>query len=645
MAVNAINVARVSQNLRAFNLLQTTRQSQVGLFQVQNQLATGLRFVTPSQDPYRAAAVNTLDQRLELLGQVAGNLRDANAVLGVSEEAIQNAVDLMVEARALASEAASDTISTDERKALAVVIDSLIDRAVAVGNERYLDTYLFAGHYVDQAPFEMVEDGVLFRGDGNRLRTIADTDLSQDWFTLSGPELFQSVSERVQGIVDLDPAVTEQTRISDLRGTTGQGVRLGQIVVSDGTAQANIDLSGAATVGDVIDRLNAEMPASLEAVIDSPGLVVRPAGLLGAPLSITISDVSGGQAARDLGLATDGGSIAGATADLDPMLTPRTPLSALGGGGGLTLSGGITLRNGATSATVRFNGSETVEDVLNEINQAEVGVWARIASDGRTLEVVSRVSGADLYIEEEGGQTAALLGIRSLHAGTLLDELRDGRGMNTIAGNDVRITTADGTVVEIDLDELDLDSTTTLQDVVNLFNARGGGAITLALSSRGSGLVITDNTVGGGSLRIDRVNNSPAIDGLGLDVPASGDTLVGRNVNPIRVDGAFTALMELRQGLQEDDQRAITQAGERLEAALEQMQAVQGRMAAQARTMSERTERIESEVTAARILLSEARDTDIAEAMVRFQQLETALQANLTTASRTLRLSVMDALL
>jgi len=36
-------------------------------------------------------------------------------------------------------------------------------------------------------------------------------------------------------------------------------------------------------------------------------------------------------------------------------------------------------------------------------------------------------------------------------------------------------------------------------------------------------------------------------------------------------------------------------------------------------------------VTATRVLLSDVRDVDLAEAAVRFQQLQTALQANLQT--------------
>jgi flagellin-like hook-associated protein FlgL len=224
----------------------------------------------------------------------------------------------------------------------------------------------------------------------------------------------------------------------------------------------------------------------------------------------------------------------------------------------------------------------------------------------------------------------------------VLASLNDGRGVQTLEGDDFRITTADGTNIDIDLDQLDVSGLATLQEVLDLINATGGGAVTATLASRGNGIVITDNTAGPGTIHIERLNLSPAIDGLGLDVRATGDTLVGQDVNPVRVNGTFTALLELRAGMSDDDTQAISAAGERLETVLKQMQEAQGRAAAQARAMEGRSARIESEVTATRILLSDVRDVDVAEAVVRFQQLQTALQANLVTASRVMNLSLLD---
>lgn len=72
------------------------------------------------------------------------------------------------------------------------------------------------------------------------------------------------------------------------------------------------------------------------------------------------------------------------------------------------------------------------------------------------------------------------------------------------------------------------------------------------------------------------------------------------------------------------------------------MQEVQGRLSAKAGDLLRRAERIEVETSAAEILRSDVRDTDMAETIVRFQQVQTALQANYAAAARSLGLSLLD---
>lgn len=638
MAVTPINVARVTENLEAFRLLQTLRAGQLGLFRAQNQIATGLRFQAPSEDPARAAAAGTLDRAVDRLRLVRGNVQTANAVLASGEAAMQDAIDLLREAHATALEAVNDTNSADTRRSLASLAESMLEQLTTIANRKHLSTFLFGGSYGQGAPFERITDGVLYHGDDGRLFATVDSDLARDSFTISGQQVFRALSSDVRGIVDLDPALTLQTRISDLRGATGAGVTLGRIAVMSGTTQTHIDLSGCATIGDVIDRLNAEMPADLTATITSSAIQITSSVF---PGDIAVTDVANGRTAVELGIVTTT-RVAGIVGrDLDPRLTPHTRLSALNGGAGVVLNAGITIRNGATTAFVSFDGCQTIEDVLNRINQSRAGVCAQIDPLTDRISVLNRVSGSEMRIEEAGGSSAQALGIRSQHGGTTLAELNDGRGVQTVAGADFRITTRSGATIDIDLDALDL-TTATLQDVIDLLNAQGGGAITASLSSVGNGIRIADNTTGAGTLRVDRLNLSPAIDGLGLQGVAAGGVLVADDVNPAIVDSPFTALLELQRGLDANDTRQIQAAGVRLKRVMDAMQSVQGRLAAKAKTMLDRGERIESEMTTTRVLQSDVRDADLAESIVRFQQLQTALQANLTTAGRLRDLSLLN---
>lgn len=636
MAVTPINVARVSQNLRALNLLNSVRSAQVGLFRVQNQLASGLRFNAPSEDAVGATQAGRFDRRQELLAGIGANLRTAAAALNEADAASQEANNLLIEANATALQVVEDTLSADERQALLPAVDSMLEQLVAIANRRHLDTHLFSGHAGSKPPFELTADGVMYHGDAGRLVTFVDTDLSQSAFTISGQDFFNAVSEQVEGVVDLDPLLTRETRVSDLRGADGKGVRLGRIEVTFGSTQTEVDLSGAATVGDVLDKLNAELPSGLTASITLQGINVTTAS---APFSIV--DVAGGNAATDLGILAQSPTNFVFGLDLDPRVTPRTRLADLQRGSGISVTDGIVIRNGNRSANVDFSGAQTVEDVLNRMNATNTGVRAEIAADGRTLLLRNLTSGADLTVEENGGTTATALGIRSMHEGTKLAKLNDGAGVSTVDGDDFRITTASGAQIDIDLDALNL-PTATLEDVIGLINAQSGGLVTAGFRSQGNGLEIRDNTAGPGALRIERLNVSPAIDGLGLDVPSSGGVISGRDVHPIRVNSPFTALLELRRGMQADDTQAVQKGGQRLADTLKRMQRMQGEIAAMAQQTERRSERLDAEDTAVRIMLSNVRDVDFTDAVVQFQQLQTALQANLTTSSRVYGLSLID---
>ena len=635
MALIPINVARVSNLLRTHQLLQVSRQNQNGMFALQNQIATGLRFQSPSEDPTAAAQATVLDNRLETMGQVKRNLQSVNSAMTTVEASMQEAVDLFTEAKNITLEAIGDTSSSEERRALATVVDRIIEQMVSVANRQHLNTWIFGGHYGGGAPFEWLGDGVVYRGDDGRGQGIVDSALQEDSFTFAGMQFFQAVSPEVQGVVDLDPVLTDDTRLQDLRGAAGQGIAAGALrFVVDGQ-ELTVDLSGAATVGDVIDRLNAELPATLVASNDGRGISIGFSGA--ATPTFSIAEVGGGTTARDLGVHTSGLPGPLATQDLDPVLTLRTRLGDLRVGIAAALPDGITIENGGRTAAIDFAGAETVEDLLNRINSADVGVLAQIAPDGRTIEVRNRISGADLRISESGGSLASLLGIQSLTRSTELSRLNDRGGVHTVDGNDLRIVTASGAAIDVDVD-----GAQTLQDVVDRLNSAAGGTFTAALRPDGNGIEISDNTVGAGTLRAESVNASPARVDLGLDVDAVGGVLTGRDVNPIRVDGPFTALLELRKGLETDDTRLLQVAGERFERVLPRLLQTQGQAAAQAKKMDDRAERLENEIVAAQLMASDVRDADLTEAIVRFQQLQTALQANYQSASRILNLNLLD---
>ena len=259
------------------------------------------------------------------------------------------------------------------------------------------------------------------------------------------------------------------------------------------------------------------------------------------------------------------------------------------------------------------------------------------------IDVLNEVSGSEMSIFEEGGTAAADLGIRSLNGITLLDELNLGTGVRRIEGeDDLEIVARDGGTLAVNLDSAD-----SIQDVLDLINAAAvadGVGITASLSDTGNGIRIVDTSGGATPLRINPLNFSDAVLDLGLDgdIDAAATEVTGRDVGGVRVEGVFSALMQLREALLTGDERDITVAAGKIDEVLTRVIQVQGRLGAEVRAIEARADQTQDAVDATSILLSEVRDLDFVEAITRFQATQTALQASLQASGRTLNLSLLD---
>jgi len=104
----------------------------------------------------------------------------------------------------------------------------------------------------------------------------------------------------------------------------------------------------------------------------------------------------------------------------------------------------------------------------------------------------------------------------------------------------------------------------------------------------------------------------------------------------------FSALIDLFNGLKAGDEQAITDAGQRINAFVDETNRLQGVIGSRSRAMTTRLELTEDAVVASTSLLSEIQDLDYTQAVTQFQQAQTALQANLLTGSRIMQLSLLD---
>ena len=642
MAVNAINISRVSQNLRLTSVMESLGRNQVEIFTTQARIASGRRFVTPSEDPIGAARALNLNLALGLQRQFAQNLQHADNVLAAADVAITEVNTLLIDAQGIASQNVGSLTSPDERSAVAEVIAGIREQLMVVGNRQFAGRFLFAGRDTTDAPFVNGPSGITYLGDTGDLTTRVGEDLTVAT-NVPGNILFGALSARIASDTDLTPALTSSIRLSDLGSAQGDAFLAGVLVFNEinGAGAFNVDLNDADTIGDVVNIINTaatEAGASLTASLGVSGIEITP-----GTSDVSISDTSAGQVASKLGILTNTPTSAPIIGDpLAPRLTRITPVEELARGAGIDLDNGFIITNGTRTATIDLSAATTVQDIINTINNAGVSVLARVNDSGTGIDVFNQVSGTSLTIGENGGTTAADLGIRTLDTATSLDSLNFGLGFETREGeDDLRITASDGSTVDVNLD-----GALTIGDVIDLMNTAATDAgvnVTASFAEVGNGIRIVDGTGGGGELSVTNLNASTAPSDLGLLQTVPGGTdLIGDDTNPTRTEGVLGALVDLELALRRDDTLGIAAAAARLDRFTPELSRVHGVVGARAQAMRGKLQQTQDAARTTEIFLSEVQGLDFAEAATRMQAAQIQLQASLQTSSVLFNLSLLD---
>ena len=251
--------------------------------------------------------------------------------------------------------------------------------------------------------------------------------------TITGAALTVASLPTLQGSVDLDPKITEETKLSDLNSSrtwNTSGVNLGIIRITDKAGHFSaIDLRGCETIKDVLDKIND--PANgiyVEARINSDGngleIVDKNHGATGK-LEVIDCDST---CAYDLGIKgrTVDNVLVGS--DLDPAVTRDTLITSLKYG--TVPTGKVYVQSGDYSAEVDLTGCRTVGDVLDKLSNTDLNLnlTAWISEDGKRINLTNTENQPYIKVVDIAGlqNTSASLGLGSTPSlfSTLID-LRD----------------------------------------------------------------------------------------------------------------------------------------------------------------------------------------------------------------------------
>jgi flagellar hook-associated protein 3 FlgL len=126
----------------------------------QDQAATGRRFQRASEDPAATADVLRADGTLAANAQ---HLRNGDQAIGRAneEDRVLNETELLLQrARELSAQQIGSTSNAATRLIAKAEVDQLVSAAVALGNTRYDEGYLFGGTRSTQAPLANTPNSV-----------------------------------------------------------------------------------------------------------------------------------------------------------------------------------------------------------------------------------------------------------------------------------------------------------------------------------------------------------------------------------------------------------------------------------------------------------------------------------------------------
>lgn len=175
--------------------LASMNNQQASLLHVQQQLGTGRRVLTPSDDPVAATRALAVSQASAVNGQYTASRKQATASLGITENTLSTVTTTVQNIQTLLVNAGNGTLSDNDRASLATALQGQYDQLLGLANaDDGNGSYLFGGLKTGSAPFVTDAAGNLtYQGDtGNQLLQV---DVARQMASgNTGAEVFQSVT-------------------------------------------------------------------------------------------------------------------------------------------------------------------------------------------------------------------------------------------------------------------------------------------------------------------------------------------------------------------------------------------------------------------------------------------------------------------
>ena len=188
-------------------------EAQGTMVKTQQQISTGRRILTPSDDPIGSARALELAQGKSVNEQFAVNRQHAKSLLAQEEGVLGNVTKLVQDVQTLVVQAGNGILSDEQRRYIATELQGHFDQLVSLANSKDgTGNYMFGGYNVKAAPFSVSAQGATYHGDqGKRMLQIDST--RQIALSDSGADVFERVRTGNGTFVTAPAAANEGTGV------------------------------------------------------------------------------------------------------------------------------------------------------------------------------------------------------------------------------------------------------------------------------------------------------------------------------------------------------------------------------------------------------------------------------------------------
>jgi len=634
---------RVTQQMMVSRITRNLSGNVSRLMELQTQLASSRRIGKPSDDPIGVTRDLSFRSQISDIEQYQRNISWGESSLGMVEQSLGSIAGFVHSAKELAVALANDTYDATARAAAAREVESIFERMLSASNTKIEDRYIFSGHKTRTAAFNASSTGVVYQGDEGRINIeIAAGSLLEA--NQIGSEVMITPLRVLGDSFDLDPGVTRSVTLAELN--SGTGVDLGapgngqfEIIDNNIGTSVTVDISAETTVGDAIDKINADLIAGgitdLQAEVSPVGNALRLVPTANGTITdqTALSNLNNGIGVETVPgtfRVTDGGAIdvtidISATATVGELRTAFNTQLAAAGVAGVTM----TINAGNTGLTITDTNplGLTIEDFDTQSTAHNLTITGDV---GNQMDGDDLLPQPDYSINETaGGSVAADLGLTgSFHV------THDGMDLNPVLslttpvtdlyntlGADLgRVRVAHGDTVR----SIDLSAAVTVGDVIDAFN-NSGLSINASLNAQATGIQV-----------------EPTVNDRTLMITSDDDLDSAKRLGIYGSPDVFGTTLLLVEALDNNDQESIGGMIDALETAANRLLEQRASIGAKVVRLETTNTRLTELNLSVLRLLSEVEDADILKVTTELASQENMYQAALNAAARMIAPSLVD---